>query len=107
MTATDELRAIRDRLDRFETRTDSKLDRVLEGQARLAEHCEALDSDMSRIKHTVYGNGDGGQVRDIERLKTISGIRSKGFWKAVTFVSAIVSGLVVAGAGAALAFWKG
>lgn len=100
---SDEAQRITERLDRHE----AKLDRIMEAVAVQVTTCSAARGRLVDLEATVYGNGRDGLVREVEQLKTVRKIGSRGFWALVALVSSIVSGAILAAGGSLLAWMKG
>jgi hypothetical protein len=98
----DEAQSIHDRLDR----QNEKLDRIVEAVTMQVAICGPTRARLDAVCESVYGNGQDGLVRKVERLETVREIGSKGFWAMVSLVSAVVSGAILAVAGAVLHIWK-
>ncbi len=90
MTSED-LQSLHDRLDRL----DDKLDRIAESVTRQVAICGPTRTRLDGLCHTVYGDGQEGLLRKVERLETVREIGSRGFWALVSLVSAVVSGAIV------------
>ena len=99
----DEARALHERLDR----QDEKLDRIVEAVTRQVAICGPTRARLDAVCLTVYGDGQDGLIRKIERLETVREIGSKGFWALVSLVAAVVSGAILAAGGTLLGWWKG
>jgi len=99
----DEVRALAERLDR----QDEKLDRIVEAVTRQVAICGPTRARLDAVCQTVYGDGQDGLIRKIERLETVREIGSKGFWALVSLVAAVVSGAILAAGGTLLAWLKG
>ena len=98
----DDAQAIHDRLDR----QDEKLDRIVEAVTRQVAICGPTRARLAGVCESVYGNGQNGLIRKVERLETVRAMRSKGFWAVVSLVSAIVSGAILAVGGTLLGWLK-
>jgi hypothetical protein len=110
----EDIHAIQDRLDSQERRLgerldrqDEKLDRIVEAVTRQVAICGPARVRLDAVCETVYGDGQNGLIRKIERLETVREIGSKGFWALVSLVSAIVSGVILAVGGTLLGWLKG
>ena len=99
----DEARALHERLDR----QDEKLDKIVEAVTRQVAICGPARARLDAVCETVYGDGQDGLIRKIERLETAHEIGSKGFWALVSLVSAVVSGAILAAGGTLLGWLKG
>ena len=99
----DEARALHERLDR----QDEKLDKIVEAVTRQVAICGPARARLDAVCQTVYGDGQDGLIRKIERLETVREIGSKGFWALVSLVSAVVSGAILAAGGTLLGWLKG
>jgi len=100
---TDETRALHERLDR----QDEKLDRIVEAVTRQVAICGPARDRLDAVCQSVYGDGQDGLIRKVERLQTVREIGSKGFWALVALVSSIVSGVILAAGGTLLGWLKG
>ena len=99
----DEARALHYRRDR----QDEKLDRIVEAVTRQVVVCGPTRARLDAVCETVYGDGQNGLIRKVQRLETVREIGSKGFWALVSLVSAIVSGAILAVGGTLLGWLKG
>ena len=99
----DEARALHERLDR----QDEKLDKIVEAVTRQVAVCGPTRARLDAVCDTVYGDGQNGLIRKVERLETVREIGSKGFWAMVSLVSAVVSGAILAVGGTLLGWLKG
>jgi len=109
-----DIHAIQERLDSQEKRLgerldrqDEKLDRIVEAVTRQVAICGPTRVRLDALCETVYGDGQEGLIRKIERLETVHKIGSKGFWALVSLVAAVVSGAILAIGGTLLAWLKG
>lgn len=98
----DEAAALHRRLDK----QDEKLDRIVEAVTAQVAICPQARAKLGAVCETIYGNGQEGLIRKVERLETVRRIGSKGFWALVAFVSAVVSGGILAAGGALLAWLR-
>lgn len=96
-----EAAAINDRLDRH----DEKLGKVLDAVTTQVAICKPTRARLTEVCETTYAKN--GTLDRLARLETVREIRGKGFWALVMFVSAIVSGSILALGGTALAWLKG
>jgi len=100
---SEQAQAIHDRLDR----QDEKLDRIVDAVTRQVAICGPTRARLDAVCETVYGDGQEGLIRKIERLETVREIGSKGFWALVSLVAAVISGAILAIGGTLLAWMKG
>ena len=70
----DEAAAIHQRLDRL----DQKLDKIVEAVTTQVAICSPTRAKLAALCETVYGNGQVGLLRKVERLETVAVIRGKG-----------------------------
>ena len=99
----DEAQAIHGRLDK----QDEKLDRIVEAVTTQVAICAPTRAKLSAVCETVHGNGREGHEGRLARLETVREIGGKGFWAMVALMSAIISGVVLAGGGVVFAWWRG
>lgn len=71
------------------------------------DRIDRIEGKVDQILGCLHGNGREGLVSRVARLEEVRAIGSKGFWALVAFVSAIVSGSILAGGSALLAWLKG
>ena len=91
MTAT-ETQMLVDRLDSI----DTKLGMVVEKVTAQVAICGPTRKRVDGVCATVYGNGGTGLKTEVAQLKTVSGMRSRGFWVVIGLISTVVSGTVLA-----------
>jgi hypothetical protein len=100
---TSEIQTLHERLDRL----DDKLDRIMETVTRQVAICGPTRARLDALFETVYGNGQDGLLRKVERLETVREISKRGFWALVSLVAAIVSGAVLAVGGTVFSWLRG
>lgn len=103
MMTDDQAARIHERLDR----QDEKLDRIVEAVTRQVAICGPTRARLDGVCATVYGNGQDGMIRELEQLKTVRAIGSKGFWALVSLMSAVISGAILAIGGTLLTLMRG
>lgn len=97
----DDLQSIHQRLDILAERL-SEIHAAVTAQQAV---CQGARAKIERHEQLLLGNGREGIQTRLERLETVSALRGRGFWAAVAFLSALVSGLFVVLGQAALTLW--
>ena len=112
--APSDIAQIYDRIDTFDKALNVKLDKVTAAITRIAALCEPCKQEIGRHNRVIFGNGQGGLIRDVTSLaaeqetqrKTLNDVtdtRRQMLSKVATFVANVFVAAIAAG----LAVWLG